>query len=339
MARGARTQAALRWLGDATSLALATLSPRRSWIKSKHKGAQSFEGARRIAVFVTWDRDNFVHEYVIAHLEGLRAAGFTTIVVSNSRKLTEEAIERLAPLSALVVHRRNRGYDFGGYHDGLRLIPNVESLDGILLINDSTYGPFFDLKAHVLDRMDGNAAQVWSLTDSWEDRFHLQSYFLYATRPALASKAWKKFWKRFLHLDNKRLVVKRYEVGLTQALVRAGIPCRALFSYRDLARDYVDAFSNLKAIEEGVYSPAQVESLQHIYNSIRNGSPMNGSHFLWDRLLVTYKCPYLKRELLTHNPTGVPLAGFWEVAIRGVSTYDPDMIERHLKTINRNRSP
>jgi lipopolysaccharide biosynthesis protein len=317
----------------------ARVSVRRNWIVEKHTGAQALEGAKRVCVFVTWDKDSFVHDYLLEHLKGLQSAGFATIVVVNSKKLPEAAIARLAPLSALVVHRRNRGYDFGGYHDGLSLIGDPARYEGVLLMNDSTYGPMFDLQSHVFDNVDQESAQVWSMTDSWEDRFHLQSYFLYVTQSVLASKAWRKFWSEFLFIDHKKMVVKRYEIGFTQLMVRAGFECKALYPYRELAREYVSIFGNLKALGDGHFSEQQTQSLRHIYSSVQNGVPMNGSHFLWDRLLLTHRCPYIKRELLSHNPTGVPLNGLWDVAVRSVSTYDPDMIERHLKTITRNRSP
>lgn len=320
-------------------LARAKLSLRRSWIISKHEGAVPLAGAKRVCIFCTWDRDSHVHDYLIAHLEALKAAGFATIVMVNSKKLSEEALKRLAPVSALVAHRANKGYDFGAYHDGLSLLPTGADPDGVLLMNDSTYGPMFDIEATIFSHIDEAEAQLWALTDSWEDRFHLQSYFVYATRAALKSKAWRKFWRSFLHLDNKMMVVKRYEIGLTQTLVRAGLHAQALFPYRELAREYVDIFANSKDLIEARYPKQQMMSLTHIHDSIHAGVPMNGSHFLWDRLLLKHRCPYIKRELLSHNPTGVPLNGLWDIAVRSVSTYDPDMIEEHLKTITRNRSP
>ncbi len=319
--------------------ATAVLSPQRTWIVSQHKGRQSLADAKRVVVFVNFDRQSVVHDFVLEHLRGLQSAGFTAIVVVNSPKLTSTGLARLAPLSALVVHRRNHGHDFGGYHDGLRLIPNPSALDGVLLINDSTYGPLFDLQSTVFDRIKAEEADVWSLTDSWQHRYHLQSYFLYATRTALQSDTWARFWRKFRHVDYRDYVIEKYEIGLTQFLVRGGVRCNAVFPYRDLAHDYLSAFRSKELTESDLYSPQQIAALQHIYHSLRNGVPMNGTHFLWDRLLVVYRCPYIKRDLLSHNPTGIPLVGLWESAIREYGTYDTGLIDRHLQAIVRNRSP
>lgn len=334
-----RLRAAQRWCGEAFDWLRASLSLRRSWILSKHRGVDSLENAKRVAVFVIWDRNSLVHDFVLQHLRGLKGAGFATIVVVNSPKLGAESIARLEPLCALIAHRRNKGYDFGGYHDGLRLIPEIEQRDGVLLINDSTYGPVFDLKSAVFGRLISGDADIWGLTDSWQHKYHLQSYFLYATRAAIASPAWKKFWRRFRHINNKRMIIARYEIGLTQTLMRGGLACRALYPYRELASEYLGVFENFKSTEEKQYSANEIAALRHIYDGIRNGNPMNGSHFMWDRLLVVHRCPYIKRELLTHNPTGVPLVGLWEVALKEHCEYDVTMIDRHLQMIARDRSP
>lgn len=334
-----RAKSAVRAAESAFNLSTAALSPRRSWVRSQHRGAQSLEEARRVAVFVIFDAHSRIHDFVIAHLEGLARAGFATIAVVNSPRFADEARERLRPHTALAVHRINRGYDFGGYHDGLRLVPHAEDREGVLLLNDSTYGPFFDLDSSVFAVADPEKASMWALTDSWERRFHLQTYFLYATQKALRSRAWRKFWDGFLHLSDKRMVIERYEIGLTQHMLRHGLACEAVYPYRRLAESYAEAFAKFEDLDKEIYTPGQLAALRHVYDGIRSGVPMNASHFLWDGLLLEHRSPYLKRELLMVNPTGVPLAGYWEQALRSVSDYDTSLIDRHLKSVIRNRSP
>ncbi|MBI1339398.1 polysaccharide biosynthesis-like protein [bacterium] len=335
----ARAKSAARSIETGLAVGGAAMVPRRTWIRSQHRGAQSFASARRVAVFVIFDVNGLVHDFVLAHLRALASAGFATIAVINSSKFGAEARARLEPVTALMIHRWNRGYDFGGYHDGLRVAPNLEDRDLVLLMNDSTYGPFFDLNETVFSKMDPSRAGMWALTDSWEMRYHLQTYFLCATGAALKSRAWKRFWDRFLHIDNKRLVIQRYEIGLTQHMIRHGVGCEAVFPYRQLAQSYADNFADMKDVDQHRFTPQQLTSIRHIYEAIRSGVPVNASHFMWDRLLLFHRSPYLKRELLTINPTGVPLAGYWERALRSVSDYDTTQIDRHLRAVVRGRSP
>ena len=55
-------------------------------------------------------------------------------------------------------------------------------------------------------------------------------------------------------------------------------------------------------------------------------------------MLTRYRCPFLKRELLTLNPAGVPGVNQWEQVIRSQSDYDTHLIERHLQQVLRHRS-
>ena len=50
------------------------------------------------------------------------------------------------------------------------------------------------------------------------------------------------------------------------------------------------------------------------------------------------RCPLLKRELLRDNPVRVPGLLGWKRAVQSVSTYDTELIARHLEHTMRNRA-
>jgi lipopolysaccharide biosynthesis protein len=58
----------------------------------------------------------------------------------------------------------------------------------VLLVNDSIYGPLAPLEP-ILARIDLEAADLWGATESWQTRYHLQSFFLAAGRTVLTSPA------------------------------------------------------------------------------------------------------------------------------------------------------
>ena len=47
----------------------------------------------------------------------------------------------------------------------------------LVIANDSVYGPFGPL-GPLLSRMDFGAADAWGMTETWQIRYHLQSYFV-----------------------------------------------------------------------------------------------------------------------------------------------------------------
>ncbi|MBV5346342.1 MAG: hypothetical protein JZU63_12935, partial [Rhodoferax sp.] len=169
--------------------------------------------ARRVAVFVHYDRHGHVHEFVHHYLRELADCGFAIVFVTNSPTVGRDDVDRLEAVCALVVLRRNKGYDFGAYRDGIALIPNVESLDQLVLANDSVYGPLHRL-GPMLDRMEVEKAEVWGATDSWQHAFHLQSYFVLFHSAALKSKAFADFWKNVRLVNSKTWVIHKYEIQL-----------------------------------------------------------------------------------------------------------------------------
>jgi hypothetical protein len=96
----------------------------------------------RRCVFVHYEAQGRVLQHTRAYLEALAEADFSILFVSNAPRLEEEARAWLAPRCTAVLLRRNRGYDFGAYRDGIRTLrEELPGLTMLLLANDSVYGP------------------------------------------------------------------------------------------------------------------------------------------------------------------------------------------------------
>src|SRR5262249_991385 len=129
----------------------------KNLIVERHPGEQTLQGAKRVAVFAHYDGRGRVDDYVVNYLRALKTAGLTTIFMTNAPRLESGALQRILPLCALVVRRKNVGYDFGAYKDGIGLIEDVSALDELLIANDSVYGPFRSLD-EILAACDSRAA-------------------------------------------------------------------------------------------------------------------------------------------------------------------------------------
>ncbi len=300
-------------------------------------GGVDFDAARRVAVFVHFDRQGVVHDFVYHYLQSLSDTGFCILFVSNSQNLRACDIDRLTPMCGRILIRKNRGLDFGAYRDAIAHIPDVAGLDALLLANDSVYGPIYRLD-DLLARMDSSKADVWGATDSWEFSFHLQSYFILFYGPALRSDAFRRFWDRVRLVRSKTWVIRKYEVGLTRSLQHAGFRCRAVYPYREITRRVVDAVLEQRVLENDRIDMIRKQFIANSFNLINAGTPVNGSHFFWDQLILGMSFPFLKRELLQKNPVNVPFLSYWEDIIREASDYDTDLILRHLELSLKNRS-
>jgi lipopolysaccharide biosynthesis protein len=309
---------------------------RKNYVIERWAGERSLAGARRVAVFVHYDRRGRVHDYVLHYLAALTKAGFEIVFVSNSPKEFRENVWRARPLCGLILRRKNVGYDFGAYKDGWLAIPDIARLDELILANDSAYGPFSDL-APLLSRCDDSAA-IWGMTDSWDSRFHLQSYFLLFRKEALTNARMLAFWRKVRYFQSKRSIIRKYEVGLTQEAIRGGLRCAALFSQHRVVEALSAAVLSQNVLKRDGLSEPHRAYLQRVFDAVDHGLPLNITHFFWDHLIADLGCPFLKRELLTINPMGVPFLHQWHKLIERTTSYDPDLIMRHLEATMQNRA-
>lgn len=294
----------------------------------------------KVALFTHFDRRGRLADHVVAYVHALHQNGFSVAFVTNSGCLRPDSLTALQPFCRAVVVRRNVGYDFGAIREMLDLLglPQPETQQ-LLIANDSVYGPLASL-ADMLARVDFDEADLWGATDSWQRRYHLQSYFLLAGRQALTSPAWQEFWRNVRQVSSKQWVIAHYEIGLTQKLLQAGLRCRPLWPYYELLDDVVN-LSTPTGNDTSTLDPLKkmrVLADQRILMCAARRTPLNPTSDLWRQLLLA-GFPFLKVELLRENPTDVPDVADWRAVLAELPDADIGMIERDLQHKMRNRSP
>ncbi len=311
------------------------LRQNKNFIEERWVGINEGKLEGRVCIFAHYDGKGDIHDYVLHYLRALRLAGFNILFISNAPKLKDASLQKVLGLASVAIRRANAGYDFGAYKDGIAQIPNIGGLELLLLANDSVYGPFSSLSA-IVDRACETRAQFWGLTDCWDTSYHLQSYFLLFNPQAINNPAFSKFWKDVRYANSKTYIIRKYEVGLTQQLTRAGLRGSALFSSREAARAVNDAVRG-GALTNKTLDEDSVKFLEMVHRSLEDGVPLNISHYLWDYLIVKMGYPFLKRELLQKNPVAIPHIVRWQQVIASVSDFDTDLIIRHLELSLKNR--
>lgn len=307
---------------------------RPSYVKATIEGDNPLRGFDKAAVFCHFDRHGQVHGYVVQYLRSLVEAGFRITFVTNAGKLTPDARAAVRPLVERVLIRDNVGYDFGAYKEGVLSIADRHALSCLVLANDSVYGPLTPL-APLLARMEPGKADIWGLTDSYEYRYHLQSYFVLFHRAALANEAFERHWQRMPYVDNRAWLIHRGEVALTQRLMASGLRPAALIPTDELLAAFRDILERTKAL-----SRDDVEARAYLGNvraASDAGVPLNPTHFFYELLVRQFGFPFLKRDLLEKNPAGVPGVTRWRELVSAVGDYDPDLIAGHLKLRVRGR--
>ncbi|MCF6291803.1 MAG: hypothetical protein L3J04_00255 [Robiginitomaculum sp.] len=312
----------------------ARLFGKKSYVRKTWNGTQD-STSKDVAVFVHFDANGTVHNFVLHYLGELNKAGRRVIFVTNSPKFPKSERKKLDGLVASILWRRNKGYDFGAYADGIKSLGDLHDLNSLLICNDSVYGPVFSLK-DLFKKMPAEKADIWALTDSWDTRYHLQSYFLLFHKNAIRHKFFTKRWQNYVHVHSKSWVIRKHEIGLSMEARKAGLRARAVFRYRDQLARFFNKVGDANVLNDKSLSPSHRHVLGQIFEHAENSAPLNASHFFWDQLLLS-GYPFIKREVLQGNPMRLPRLYKWQNLIEEITDYDTELINDHLEEVMRGR--
>jgi rhamnosyltransferase len=284
-----------------------------------YRAVWSGRGARqgdRLCIFAHWDPHGIVDDHVAYYLERIADLGFVLDFVTCSNDLAAASLRRVRRLCRRVFLKLNQGRDFASWRAAVPDPTSFQEQDyeGLLLANDSVFGPFYDL-GPIVDRMLTPDLAVCGLTDSYEVVHHLQSYFLYLPRPTLVSPAFRTFWSGIDPTWNKTQVVERCEMGLSQQIVQGGGTLNAAFPYEPVAA----------ALRE------QGTAFQ--YHEELKTRPLYLMQYAWDVLLETFGFPFIKTEVLRENFAKSARVSQWRDVIPAPSRHLIPMIDAHLRRV------
>lgn len=292
---------------------------------------------RRLCIFAHFDRGLALRAHTRRYLAALADQGLSIVFVSNS-SLDHESQEYVLSVCSRMIIRKNVGYDFSAYRDSIFEIKSIcHDIDILILTNDSVFGPITPL-AKLFDSFDFCRADIWGATDSWQDKYHLQSYLLAFGPRTLNSDVFWDFWHRVTDMRSKWSVVKYYEIGFTQEMQRGGLRCCAVFDYHSIIRRAEDIVEKSPKDQESQAATLLQNSAKIALLRASRRQACNPSIDLW-LLLSDSGFPFIKRELLRDNPTRQPDISAWHrvMAMRAPELYDEALT--YLKTTVRRVAP
>jgi hypothetical protein len=189
----------------------------------------------RIALYLTYQPKGVPESTRIA-CRHLAARGYAVLLVANAPIDAAER-ESLAPDVWRFVQRKNFGYDFGGYRDGLRLLQHWQQRPAYLVVlNDSIWFPL-DPREDLIARMEASASDfvgaqryVDHLEDQAERTGILMSFLFLFKRPLLDSRDFQTFWRRYVPSSSKILTVRRGERRFSRQLIARGHTGEGVYS-------------------------------------------------------------------------------------------------------------
>lgn len=155
------------------------------------------EHVRRCAIFLFFDTEGIVDDYVIKILDGLRPRVEHILTICNGY-VNAEGRQKLKDASDDFYCRANLGLDVGGYREGLFYLgfKKLAEFDELIMLNYTFFGPVYPFE-EMFDAMKERDVDFWGITKHHRvdpDPFgvipygylpeHIQSFFL-VLRPSL----------------------------------------------------------------------------------------------------------------------------------------------------------
>lgn len=254
----------------------------------------------RVCVFAHYDKDNMVDEYVYYYLHELLTVTQKLVFVTVS-DISKKDAERLENLNIEVIKRENIGYDFYSYKVGIERL-DLNLYDELIVCNDSIFGPVVPMK-NIFTKMQDKECDFWGITDSGLIDYHLQSYFLVFRKSILQSLTFSRFWDELKVLEDKKEIIKRYEVGLSQRLLKKDYKAQVYIHYAINKND--NSIRLLKRLWKKPYKIFKFLIFPHRYYSEAIKKNGNASVVFWDALLVQYQLPFIKKSLIVNKSEGL----------------------------------
>lgn len=268
----------------------------------------------RLCIYVTYDFENKIDDYIGYMLRKLRNVVDSLIVVCNYEYIVL-GIEHVRPYADRIFFRKNKGFDAGAYKDIICKYLGFDEIckyDELLLVNDSFYGPLCPFKDMfcIAETID---VDYWGLVrapsgqiEGYSYDTHIQSYFLAFRKNVLCSLEFRMFWEKI-----------EYPRSLFEAIIKFEIGCNKYFS------------------EVGFKSVAMTDLVQNCL--FKEGD--NPYAFYPLELIRDMHIPILKRKSLNFSNRGYENALMALKYIQDTGYYDVNLIKKHLFRLGKARRP
>lgn len=203
---------------------------------------------KRICIYVVYDRQNIIDNYIGCMLRELKTCMDCLVVVYNGQEILR-GMKLLEEHADYLFFRENIGLDAGAFKDALcNLVgwDKVDRYDELFLINDTFFGPFCPM-ADIIGEMEKRDVDFWGLSKHGECRNdnmgyfpeHIQTFFLAIHSRMLHSKFFQRYWKVLPYFKTWEQVVKKHEMLFTDYFAALG------FTYDVLADNDVNNSRNM----------------------------------------------------------------------------------------------
>ena len=249
-------------------------------------------------------------EHVVFQLRQVKPLFKRIIFITNST-ISKNDSKRLEGLYDDFLQRKNEGFDFAAWRDGIEKFgwQKLGDYDNVTLMNDTCFGPVYPL-GPIYERMEKTGADFWGITNHATISYgmpgtngpiprHNQSYLGVFNSNVISSQIFQDFWNGVQDIEDVTKVIQKYETQLTGILEQAAFNNAVLF---DAAKDFT-----------------------------QNNSQIEPNYSEWKPdILLANDVPFIKIKSFSHNNDQL-YANNLLGKIKQVAKYDTRLIEDYFE--------
>ena len=236
---------------------------------------------------------------------------FSKVVFISNSQVSEHDYQKLVDLHLMdnFIQRENVGFDFAAWRDGMTHVgfDDITTYDVVTIMNDTCFGPLWDIKDYYLNYEANDQVDFWGLTNNRRTKKsrqtqgfpeHIQSYFITFKKPVIASSAFRNFWENVKNHTDVQEVINDYETKVTTTFLAAG------FRYQTVFDTVNEDTTGMLHPDFSYYNPTAI---------------------------LNHKVPFIKVKAIDNNQHIAPYL-LEEIAKK--SDYPVDLIVSHMSEIN-----
>lgn len=187
---------------------------------------------KRLGIFVFYDENGIVDNYIWSLLEAMRDV-LTELIVAINGKVVLMGEDKFRDYTNNIYYRNNIGYDAGAYKDIICMLicnDSLKAYDELVLFNDTFFGPFYPINDY-FDMMNNDNSDFWGF-GKWTDGYaselncyiksHIQSWFVVFRSSLLHSSDFAEFWMNLEYPQSYGEAVKNFEERMSVFFTQRG---------------------------------------------------------------------------------------------------------------------
>ena len=187
--------------------------------------------AKRLFLFAGYNASGVIDSALLYYIRSLSEFGDIVLVMDSD--CSESELSRVRPYCLYASGVRHGEYDFGSYKrayiwatENLKL----SDYDFVYMVNDSVYGPFYDLAPYFETMEKYNVDAFGMVSKPHQHKAHIQSWFI-GLRPSVFMSDWyDNFMTTITKQRSKGTITRVYELGFTKLVESHNLPWRCMYS-------------------------------------------------------------------------------------------------------------